>query len=202
QLSFVVGGAGRSYDSAFGRVFFMRIAGQWLSGAIVVGMAILFSSTRPALADSYTVFSLGSDNGHGIYGIDSAGDVVVRGGTGCGVSAPTCYTTYSNGIATADSSTAPALVYDDRASFGSTPAGFIVSKNVCNNGWIGFGALAYPGGGPLGVYTGSGSGLNFLRSGTADQVFLNSAGDFTWDDGRDDVLYVAIRNTPLPLNGQ
>ena len=58
------------------------------------------SSTQPALADSYTIFDLGSDNGHGIYGIDTAGDVVVWGGTGCGVSASTCYTTYTNGVAT------------------------------------------------------------------------------------------------------
>ena len=180
----------------------MKISGQWLSGAVVVVMAILLSSTRPALADSYTVFALGSDNGHGIYGIDTTGDVVVWEGTGCGISASTCYTTYTNGIATADSSTAPDLVYDNGTSCGSTPAGFLVSKTVCNNGWIGFGSLAYPGGGPLGVYTGSGSDLDLLRSGTADQVFLNSVGDFAWDDGRDDVIFVAIRNAPPLIEGQ
>jgi len=180
----------------------MKISGQRLSGAVVVVMAIVFGSTQRAAADSYTVFALGSDNGHGIYGIDTAGNVVVWGGTGCGISAPTCYTTYTNGMATADSSTVPDLVYDDGTSCGSSPAGFIVSKEVCNNGWIGFGSLAYPGGGPLGVYTGSGSDLDLLRSGTADQVFLNSVGDFAWDDGRDDVIYVAIRNAVPALEGQ
>ena len=80
--------------------------------------------------------------------------------------------------------------------------GLLVSKTVCNNGWIGFGSLSYPGGGPLGVYTGSGSDLDLLRSGTADQVFLNSAGDFAWDDGRDDVIYVAIRNAAPLVEGQ
>ena len=68
------------------------------------------------------------------------------------------------------------------------------SKTVCNNGWIGFGRLYNPNGDPNGVYTGSGSDLDLLRSGTADQVFLNSIGDFAWDDGRDDVIFVAIRN--------
>jgi hypothetical protein len=176
----------------------MKISGQWLSVSIVVVMPVLLSLTQPALADSYTTFALGNDSGHGIYGIDSAGDVVVWGGNGCGFSASTCYTTYTNGIATADSSAAPDLVYDNGTSCGSAPAGFNVSKSVCNNEWIGFGSLYYPAGGPLGVYTGSGSTLDLLLSGTADQVFLNSVGDFAWDDGRDDVLFVAIRN-PSPL---
>ncbi len=124
----------------------MRISGQWLSGAVVLVMAILLGSARPALADSYTIFDLGNDNGHGIYGIDTAGDVVIWGGNGCGMSASTCYVTYTNGIATSDSSTAPDLVYDDGTSCGSTPAGFNASKKVCNNGWIGLGTLYNPNG--------------------------------------------------------
>jgi hypothetical protein len=176
----------------------MRISGQWLSGAIVVVMAILLSSTQPALADSYTVFDLGNDNGHGIYGIDTVGDVVVWGGNGCGLSASTCYVTYTNGIATSDSSTAPDLVYDDGTSCGSTPAGFNASKTVCNNGWIGLGTLYNPNGDPNGVYVGSGSDLQFLHSGSADQVFLNSLGDFAWTDGQSEEMYVAIA-TSAPL---
>src|ERR1700693_6606276 len=117
----------------------MKISAQWLSSAVVAVFVILVGSTRPAVADSYTVFDLGNDNGHGIYGIDTAGDLVVWGGNGCGMSASTCYVTFSNGIATSDSSTAPDLVYDDGTSCGSTAAGFNASKKVCHNGWIGFG---------------------------------------------------------------
>jgi hypothetical protein len=178
----------------------MRISGQWLSGAVVVVVAVLLGSARPALADSYTIFDLGNDNGHGIYGIDTAGDVVVWGGNGCGLSASTCYVTYANGIATSDSSTAPDLVYDDGTSCGSTAAGFNASKKVCNNGWIGLGTLYNPNGDPNGVYVGSGSDLQFLHGGSADQVFLNSLGDFAWTDGQSEEMFVAIANSAPPFN--
>jgi hypothetical protein len=168
---------------------------KMLSGAVVLVVAILLGSARPALADSYTIFDLGNDNGHGIYGIDTAGSVVVWGGNGCGMSASTCYVTYTDGIATSDSSTAPDLVYDDGTSCGSTPAGFNASKTVCNNGWIGLGTLYNPNGDPNGVYVGFGSDLQFLHGGSADQVFLNSLGDFAWTDGQSEEMFVAIANS-------
>jgi hypothetical protein len=181
--------------------FLMKITGLKITGGVVVAaVAMLLGLSRPAAADSYTILNLGTDNGRGIYGIDTTGDVVVWGGTGCGYSSPTCYTTYVNGVATSDTSTAPSLIFDDGTPCSSSPAGFNVSKSVCNNGWIGFGALFYPGAGPIGLYTGSGSDLDFLRNGTADQVFLNSIGDFAWDDGQNDYIYVAIR-TPPPTFG-
>jgi hypothetical protein len=114
------------------------------------------------------------------------------------MSASTCYVTYTNGIATGDSSTAPDLVYDDGTSCGSTPAGFNASKRVCNNGWIGLGTLFNPNGDQNGVYLGSGSDLQFLHGGSADQVFLNSLGDFAWTDGQSEEMFVAIAN-PAPL---
>jgi hypothetical protein len=168
----------------------------WLSSAIVAVAVILFSATRPAFADSYTIFDLGDDNGHGLYGIDTTGDVVVWGSSGCGIS-PVCYVTYVNGVAASESSTAPLLAYDDGSACGSTPAGFSVTKEVCNNGWIGLGSLFSSNGDPNGVYLGSGSGLNFVGSGSADQVFLNSIGDFAWTDGLNEEMYVAIQNSVL-----
>lgn len=174
----------------------MRISAQWRSSAIVVLVAVLVGAERPAFADSYTIYDLGDDNARGIYGIDTAGDVVVWGSNGCGVASPTCYVTYVNGVATSDSSTAPTLAYDDGTSCASSPAGFNVSKEVCNNGWIGLGALYNPNGDPNGVYTGSGSSLNFFGYGSADHVVLNSVGDFACDDGQDDQIFVAIRNSP------
>jgi hypothetical protein len=172
----------------------MKLLAQWLSSAIVAVVVILFSSTRPAFADSYTIFDLGDDNGHGLYGIDTTGDVVTWGSSGCGVS-PVCYVTYVNGVASSDSSTVPVLAYDDGTACGSTPAGFNTSKEVCNNGWVGLGSLYNPNGDPNGVYAGSISGLDFLHSGPTDQVFLNSVGDFAWTDGQDEEMYVAIRNS-------
>jgi hypothetical protein len=173
-----------------------KITGRAIGGVVVVLMAMLLGFARPAAADSYTIVNLGTDDGRGIYGIDTAGDVVVWGETGCGYLALTCYTTYVNGVAVSDTSTAPSLIFDDGSACSSAPVGFNVTKSVCNNGWIGFGTLSSLGFGPLGLYTGSGSDLDFLQHGTADQVFLNSVGDFAWDDGQNDYLYVAIRNSP------
>src|ERR1700727_788995 len=119
----------------------MKSFASWLGSAMVVCAAILLCSTRPALADSYTIYDLGSDNARGIYGIDGTGDVVTWGTTGCAPSSSSCYTTYTGGVATSDGGTAPVLAYDDGTACSSTLAGFNVLKSVCNNGWMGFGAI-------------------------------------------------------------
>jgi PEP-CTERM motif len=170
---------------------------SWFSGAIVAFAAILFSFVRPALADSYTIVDLGDDKG-GIYGIDTAGDVVTYSGSGCAASMPVCYITYVDGVATSEASSAPDLVYDDGTPCSSNPAGFNVSHSVCNNGLIGLGSFYNPNGDPNGVYLGSLADLQFIHTGTADQVFLNSVGDFAWTDGQDDELFEAIAN-PSPV---
>jgi hypothetical protein len=199
QLSFISSNLIETYNSGFRGSLPMKLHAPWLSSAFVILAVILSSAARPALADSYTIYNLGDDNSHGIYGIDSMGDVVIWGGSGCGPSSPQCYVTYTDGVATSDVGAPPTLAYDDGSSCSSTPAGFNVAKSVCNNGWIGFGAYYYPDGGADGVYTGSGSNVDFLHSGSADQVFLNSAGDFAWVDGLDDEMFVAIRNAPPPF---
>src|SRR5271154_4254625 len=164
---------------------FMKISAQWLRSAIVIIVVALFGQVRAAWADSYTIYDLGDDNSHGIYGIDAAGDVVIWSTSGCG-SSSYCYATYVNGVASTDGGIPPILDYDDGTTCGSTPAGFNVGKSVCNNGWIGFGAFAYPGGGAAGVYVGSGFDLDLIHSGSADEIVLNSSGDLAWDDGLDD----------------
>lgn len=171
---------------------------SWFSGAIVAVAALSFGFVKPALADSYTIVDLGDDKG-GIYGIDTAGDVVTYSGSGCGVSTPICYITYVDGVASTEASSAPDLVYDDGTPCSSNPAGLHVSHSVCNNGLIGLGSFYNPNGDPNGVYLGSVSDLQFIHTGTADQVFLNSVGDFAWTDGQDDELYEAIAN-PAPVH--
>ncbi len=52
---------------------------------------------------------------------------------------------------------------------------------------------------PNGVYVGSGSDLQFLHGGSADQVFLNSLGDFAWTDGQSEEMFVAILSSSTPL---
>lgn len=178
----------------------MKLLAQWFGSAIVAGIVLLSCVTRPALADSYTIIDLGNSNGHGIYGIDTVGDVVVWGSSGCGISAFNCFVTYSNGVATGSSTVAPTLAYDNGTACGSAPAGFSASKTSCNGEWMGLGSFYNPNGDPNGVYFGSGSSLDFIHSGSADQVFLNALGDFAWTDGRDEEMYELIQTAGPALN--
>jgi hypothetical protein len=171
----------------------MKVFASWFGLGILVFAVVLLCGAPTAFADGYTVYDLGSDNSHGIYGIDSSGDVVIWSTSGCGSSAY-CYTTYDNGVWTNDGGSPPAFVYDDGAACGAGVAGFNVSKSVCNDGWMGFGSLYNPNGDPNGIYLTSGSGIDFLGSGAAAQLFLNSSGDFAWTDGMSDEIYVAIQN--------
>ena len=54
-----------------------------------------------------------------------------------------------------------------------------------------------PNGDPNGVYFGSGSDLELIHTGSADQVYLNSTGDFAWTDGLSDEMYELVQ-TPTP----
>jgi hypothetical protein len=172
----------------------MKFSAPWSRIAFAVLAAIILCSSRPASADSYTVFDLGNANNHGIYGIDTAGDTVVWGTTGCGAAALHCYVTYVDGVAVSDGASAPVLAYDNGSAC-SSPAGFYSPNAVCNGGWIGLGSLFSPNGDRNGAYTGSGSDLSFLGFGSVDQAFLNSVGDFAWTDGLDEKIYVAVRNS-------
>jgi hypothetical protein len=169
----------------------MKVLAQWFGGAVSVVAVVLLSCPQPAKADTYEILNLGVANANSIFGMDTAGDVVVFGGSGCGQYALSCYTTYTNGLAVADSTTAPDMVFDDGTPC-SSPAGFNASKSVCNNGLMGLGGYFNPNGDKNGVYLGSASDLQLLQGGTADQVFLNSAGDFAWTDGLDEEIFEAV----------
>jgi hypothetical protein len=170
----------------------MKLRAHWFSASVALLAVALFLCPKPAAADSYTIFDLGNDNGRAIYGIDTAGAVVVSQSFGCGLGSFTCYVTYVDGVAGTPSSSVPDLVYDDGTPCSSTPVGFNASKKVCNNGLIGLGTFYNPNGSPNGTYIGSGDDFEFLRGGSADQVFLNSVGDFAWTDGRDEKIFEAV----------
>jgi hypothetical protein len=183
----------------------MKCLAQWLGSAMAVVALMLFLSPQPVFADSYTILDLGNDNGHGIYGMDNEGQVVVWGGRGCGFFAFTCYTTYQNGVEISNSSKAPDLVYDNGGSCDSTPVGYNATKKVCNSGWIGLGSVYNSNGNPNGIYFGVGEDLDFMRSGYVDQLFLNAAGDLVWTDGLSDEIYEAVYkgnpgSTPEPTS--
>ncbi|NYF88149.1 PEP-CTERM sorting domain-containing protein [Tunturiibacter empetritectus] len=175
------------------------------SAALLVA-ATVFVCPKPAAADTYTIYDLGNANGRGIYGIDTAGDVVVSQTYGCGLASFTCYVTYVDGVAGTPSSSLPDMVYDDGTPCSSTPSGFDALKNVCNQGVVGLGTVYNPNGSRNGTYIGSGNNMQFLSGGSADQAFLNSVGDFAWTDGQGEEIFEAIDTSatavsPIPEPG-
>ncbi|WP_158945798.1 PEP-CTERM sorting domain-containing protein [Granulicella sp. S190] len=171
----------------------MKLLARWFSASVALFAVAAFTCPKTALADSYTILDLGDANARSIYGMDTAGDVVIYG-NGCGTFGP-CYTTFIDGVASSHSESAPDMVYDDGTPCTSTPAGFNAAKKVCNSGYVGLGTLFNANGNPNGAYIGSGDDFQFLHSGSADQVFLNSVGDFTWTDGSGEEIYEAIDTT-------
>jgi PEP-CTERM motif-containing protein len=171
----------------------MKLIARWFSASVALLAVAAFCCPKTALADSYTILDLGDANGRGLYGMDTAGAVVIFG-NGCGSMGP-CYTTFINGVADGHSMTAPDMVYDDGTPCSSTPAGFNAAKKVCNSGYIGLGTVYNPNGSANGAYVGFGDDFQFLHAGSADQVFLNSVGDFAWTDGGGEEIYEAIDTT-------
>lgn len=177
----------------------MKVTAQWLSASVALLAVALFLGPKAAHADTYTVFDLGTANGRNIYGLNTAGDVVVTQSFGCGFASFTCYVTYDDGVAGTPSSSAPDLVYDDGTPCSATPAGFNAVKKVCNQGFAGLGTSSNSNRDANGVYAGTGDDFSFLHSGSADQVFVNSVGDFAWTDGRDEEIFEAIDTSVSPI---
>lgn len=179
----------------------MKHFSVWFSGAIaslnLILTLLLLSAAPSAYADTYTIYNLGDANYNTIYGIDTAGQVVIHNNAFCGWPSGSCYTTYTNGVAVAATSVdiAPSLNWDNGTACPSSPSGFGVIKSVCNNGRMGFGTAYNPNGDPNGLYTGPMSDLEFLQYGSGDKVVLNAAGDFAWVSGAQEYIYEAVDTT-------
>jgi hypothetical protein len=170
----------------------MKHPAHWLSASAALFAAAVLCCPKAAVADTYTIMDLGTDNGRSIYGMNTDGDLVVSQSYGCSLGSFTCYVTYVDGVAGSASSSAPDLVYDDGTPCASTPTGFDATKSVCNQGFVGLGTVYNPNGESNGAYIGSVDDLQFLHGGSADQIFLNSVGDLAWADGQNEELYEAI----------
>jgi hypothetical protein len=177
----------------------MKVTAQCLSALAALLAVTLLLGPKVAHADTYTIFDLGTANGRNIYGMDAAGDVVITQSFGCGLASFTCYVTYDDGVAGTASSSAPDLVYDDGTPCSSTPAGFSAFKAVCNKGFAGLGTSVNSNGDPRGVYAGTEGDFSFLHAGSADQAFLNSAGDFAFADGVNEEMFEAIDTSVSPI---
>jgi hypothetical protein len=180
----------------------MKISAQWLRVAIAALVATSFSALKPALADTYTIYNLGSDQGYNMVGLTASGAAVIYNDS-CVFTGTSCFTTYVNGVLVNQSTTAPTLFYDDGGACTSLPTGFDINRAVCNNGRIGFGTF-YDSTTGLGaaVYTGPDSSPAFLFPGTLDGAFLNSSGDLLWNDGQTNDFFEAIDTSSSPVPEQ
>ena len=139
-------------------------------------------------ADTYRILNLGTAESNSVYGIDAAGDVVIRGATDCGEFFY-CYKTYEDGVETAVSAAPPKLDYDNGTSCSRAGDG---EKGGCDNGYEAYGWDHQ-------VFAGPDGTASYLYSGTVDAIAINAAGDFAWTDGRDEYNYEAIDLTPRPV---
>jgi hypothetical protein len=178
----------------------MKISSLWRYGAIALLATLMIASGKSAQADTYTIYTLSSGNNFGIYGIDSAGAVVLQTAANvCGNPNTVCYLTFFDGNVLSEGTTAPILNYDNGTPCTSLPSGYSISSSVCNGERIGFGTFPdNPNGALRGAYAGLQSDPTFLRSGTVDDGHLNASGDFVWVDGLDEEIFEAVDTTPTP----
>jgi hypothetical protein len=165
------------------------VAKFFCRGAIAFWLVALLGSSLVGYADTYKILDLGIAESNGVYGMDTAGDVVIRGMSGCG-DLYSCYMTYEDGVLSSVSATAPVIGYDDGVA--CKPVGG-VGKGACNGEYEAFGD-------GLEVYAGSGGWLDVVSANSSmDAVALNSVGDFAWTDGLGEENYEAIDLTPKPV---
>jgi hypothetical protein len=187
----------------------MQTSKLLLSAAAIAIAALPSTLPTPALADTFQILNLGIANAHTIFGIDTAGTVVIQSATGPGQAL--LYQTYLDGALINSSTSIPALNYDN-----GTPCTPTVSPGVtytglgqtrCNNGHeVYFGTFPTPAG-PNPETSGIFTGPNLtdlltnpsVSGSTLDQVVLNSSGDFAWVDARDETIFEAEDQTTRSL---
>jgi hypothetical protein len=188
----------------------MKTSKLLLSAAVVAIAAVPSTLPIPALADTYQIFNLGVANSHSIFGIDTAGAVVIQSPTGPG--SALLYQTYVDGILTGSSATIPNLTYDNGSPCTPTVSPGItwvsgLGQTRCNNGHeVYFGNFPTPAGPnpeTHGIFTGpnltdrlTDPALLFVDSSTLDQVVMNGSGDFAWVNGLEETIFEAVDQTP------
>jgi hypothetical protein len=180
-----------------------------LSCAAIFAIAAMpFTLLVSAYADTYKFFDLQSDEGFGIFGIDTAGDVVIQTDTNrigpCGMPSNQdhpCYQTFVNGVFSSVSDTVPFLAYDNGTPcVPSLPSGvfFGVMNGVCNNGREVFVASTSTLDLPH-IFTGPDPVADLLNGSFQSGVeasaftpFLNASGDVAWMDPFEEEIFEAV----------
>jgi hypothetical protein len=180
-------------------------------GAAVIAIASLPSTLpTPALADTFQIFNLGIANSHTIFGIDTAGTVVIQSPTGPG--SASLYQTYVNGALINSSTSIPSLSDDNGTPCTPTVSPEItwapgVGQTRCNNSHeVYFGAFPTPTGPnpeTHGIFTGPNLTDRLtdpqVIGSTLDQVLINGSGDLVWVDGLHETIFEAEDQTTRSL---
>ena len=167
-------------------------------------LIIAVMTALPAVADTYQLLRLASDDSVFIYGIDD-NEVVLQNPPGniCGMNQIPCYLTYVNGIEVSQSFIPPILSPNMGGPSGPgcapLPTDAVVSAFLCVNGYEAYiGAFPGPGGsrGPAGIFNGPDPVTNYVAGilPVPDQRFLaeNSFGDIVYDEEFDGNIFEAI----------
>jgi hypothetical protein len=174
---------------------------------IAIALLLLTSAATPAVADSYSMTTVGLPQGLSFYGMDDAGDYVLsitsHSSSTCGGVAMSlgsnCFETVYAGQSTPVFSTTPtSLAFDDGSSCSiSAPTGFSISSAICNNGHLLFSGQ-YDLDGT--VLTGTWSGFNPVTDYLGDMYlgggFINGNGDAVFTDSIGNTLIYADNQTP------
>jgi hypothetical protein len=156
----------------------------WLPTVVLAITAILLTASRPAHADTYQVYSLGSTSLSHVVGIEASGAVVVFDvHAPCGTSATECYETFVDGVIVGKSTTDAGVVFDNGRPC-SLPAALSGYEGfgVCNHGHAVYGTNQLDASGPYAhsIFTGPDPAADFFEYGNLDSLFLNASGDFAF----------------------
>jgi hypothetical protein len=177
---------------------------HWFVAIFVIAAGFLTAS-KPVLADTYQIFTLGNSGGVFFYGMDDSATVVLAvptaGRPPCSLN---CYQTFVDGVSTGLSATPPGLAYDNGTPCApAVPPGGSVIEGVCNSGRDAFTGTLAPSQTRPDVYVGSFPSISFVAPGGDGPVlpggpffiFLNSQGDIVWEDDFTENWYLALDTT-------
>ena len=172
-----------------------------------LGLSFLLASgslcVRPALADSYQVYSMTHDDGWSATGIYSDGSAVVFKNACTPNSWNPCFVGYAQGAAQWSAPTLPGVSFDNATACSFSVAG-LRESGLCNGNYEAFvvsesnplSSLMTPG-----FYAGALDDPTMLladRYASTSHMDLNSRGDVLFDDVGQEEIYQAYNTTPAP----
>jgi hypothetical protein len=180
------------------------------SYCLILAAATLLPASKPAHADSYQIFDLGSGYRRAPAGITASGEVVVfqTATAMCSVDPNTCFQIWLNGSLLGTSATDSGFAFDDGTRCTIEPPALLgnVMIAACNNGHEVYGGDRYaPAPYKDTIFDGPNLTTDQVASGfELDELLLNSSGTFVFvaNEGyTDGEIYEAVDlSTPEPAS--